>query len=46
MIKKYGEKALRGKEVDHVNLNPTDNRLSNLSIKSVSANRRKQPKHK
>jgi hypothetical protein len=46
MIKKHGEKALKGKEVDHKNLNPTDNRMSNLSIKTRSANRRKQPKHK
>ncbi len=46
MIKKHGEAALKGKEVDHVNLKPTDNRPSNLSIKTVSANRKKQPKHK
>ena len=46
MIKQHGEAALRGKEVDHVNLHPTDNRRSNLSIKTVHANRAKQPKHK
>lgn len=46
MIKKHGEKALKGKEVDHKNLNPTDNRMRNLSIKTRSANRSKQPKHK
>jgi hypothetical protein len=46
MIKQHGEAALKGKEVDHVNLHPTDNRNSNLSIKSVHANRSKQPKHK
>ena len=46
MIKERGEAALKGKEVDHVNMNPTDNRRSNLSIKTVSANRRKQPKRK
>lgn len=46
MIKKHGEAALKGKEVDHVNLNASDNRPSNLSIKSKSANRKKQPKTK
>ena len=46
MIKKYGEAALKGKEVDHVNLNTSDNRPSNLSIKSRSANRKKQPRTK
>jgi hypothetical protein len=46
MIKRHGEAAVNGKEVDHNNLNPTDNRPSNLSIKSKSANRRKQPRHK
>lgn len=46
MIKKHGEAKLKGKEVDHVNLNPNDNRPSNLSIKSKHANRSKQPKHK
>lgn len=46
MIKKHGEDAVNGKEVDHNNLNPTDNRPSNLSIKSKTANRRKQPRTK
>jgi hypothetical protein len=46
MIKEKGEAALKGKEVDHVNMNPTDNRRSNLSIKSKSANRKKQPSTK
>lgn len=44
MIKKHGKAALRGKEVDHKNLNPRDNSASNLSISSRRANRRKQPK--
>lgn len=44
MIKKHGKSALKGKEVDHKNYNATDNRSSNLSIKSRAANRRKQPK--
>ena len=46
MIRKYGKNALKGKEVDHKNYNARDNRMSNLSIKSKSANRRKQPKRK
>jgi len=46
MIKKHGAAALRGKEVDHKNLNPRDNSDRNLSISSRRANRRKQPKRK
>jgi hypothetical protein len=46
MIREKGEAALDGKEVDHVNMNPSDNRRSNLSIKTVAANRKKQPKRK
>jgi len=34
--------AVTGKDVDHKNGNPRDNRLSNLSIKSKSANRSKK----
>lgn len=34
--------AVAGKDVDHKNGNPKDNRLSNLSIKSKSANRSKK----
>lgn len=43
-IKKNGEAALKGKEVDHKNMHPTDNRPSNLQIISRHANRTKQPK--
>ncbi len=46
MIKKFGEAALRGKEVDHKNMDPTNNSMSNLSIMSRRANRKKQPKRK
>lgn len=46
MIKEHGEAALKGKEVDHKNLNPSDNRRTNLQIMSRSANRKKQPKTK
>lgn len=34
--------AVAGKDIDHKNGNPRDNRLSNLSIKSKSANRSKK----
>lgn len=44
MIRKHGKAALKGKEVDHKNYNARDNRPSNLSIKSKTANRKKQPK--
>lgn len=46
MLKKHGEAALRGKEVDHKNLNPRNNSFQNLTIMGRSANRRKQPKRK
>ena len=46
MIKKKGKAALRGKEVDHKNNNPTDNSAKNLRIISKKANRKKQPKRK
>ena len=39
MIKKKGKAALRGKEVDHKNNNPTDNSAKNLRIISKKANR-------
>lgn len=44
MIKKHGKAKLRGKEVDHKNMNPTDNSSKNLQIISKKANRKKQPK--
>jgi hypothetical protein len=39
MIKKYGKKALKGKDIDHKNRDPKDNRMSNLRIQSKSKNR-------
>jgi hypothetical protein len=33
-----------GKEIDHINMNPRDNRASNKRVVSRSVNRRKQPK--
>jgi len=44
MIKEHGASALKGKEVDHKNMNASDNRRTNLQILSKAANRRKQPK--
>lgn len=35
-----------GKEVDHKNMNPMDNRASNIRIVSKKVNRTKQPKRK
>ena len=46
MAKKHGEAAIRGKEIDHKNLNPRNNSFSNLTIMSRTANRKKQPKRK
>ena len=46
MIKKKGAAAVKGKEVDHKNNNPTDNSAKNLRIISKKANRKKQPKRK
>lgn len=48
MIKKHGEAALKGKEVDHKRPLKAggSNRMSNLTILSRKANRKKQPKRK
>lgn len=46
-VKKYGKKALRGKEVDHVGNNAHgDLRKRKTRIISKTANRKKQPKRK
>lgn len=42
MIKKHGEAALRGKDVDHKDGNPMNNSLRNLAITTKSANRSKK----
>ena len=39
MIKKYGKKALKGKDIDHKDRNPKNNSMSNLRIQSKSKNR-------
>ena len=40
MMKKLGIKKLRGKDVDHKDKNVRNNSMSNLRIRSKSANRR------
>lgn len=42
MIKKYGEKALKGKDIDHKDGNPNNNSRRNLAITSKSYNRSKK----
>lgn len=42
MIRKHGKSALKGKDVDHKNGKPTDNRKSNLQVISKKANRAKK----
>jgi hypothetical protein len=44
MIKEHGAAAVKGKEVDHKNMDPSNNSRSNLQIISRHANRIKQPK--
>ena len=39
MIRKHGKDALKGKDVDHKNGKATDNRASNLRIRSRRKNR-------
>ena len=41
MAKKLGIKRLRGKDVDHKDKNVRNNSMSNLRIRSKSANRRR-----
>lgn len=40
-IKAHGKAALRGRDIDHKNGNPLDNRPSNLKIMSKKKNRAK-----
>lgn len=42
MIKKHGKAALKGKDVDHKDGNPTNNSKSNLRIMKRSENRSKK----
>lgn len=41
MVKKYGKKRLRGKDIDHKDSNPRNNSKGNLSISDRSRNRAK-----
>ena len=41
MLKKLGIKRLRGKDVDHKDKNVRNNSMSNLRIRSKSANRKR-----
>lgn len=42
LIKKHGEAALKGKDVDHKDGNPNNNSVRNLKITSVRYNRSKK----
>lgn len=42
MIKKLGIKAVKGKDIDHKDGNPSNNSRSNLRVMSKSANRSKK----
>lgn len=39
MTKKYGKKALAGKDIDHIDRNPNNNSKGNLRIQSKNKNR-------
>ena len=41
MVRAHGKAAVAGKEVDHKNGNPKDNKKKNLQLMSRSANRKK-----
>jgi len=41
MIKKHGKAALKGKDVDHHDGNPLNNKTANLRITSIKYNRGK-----
>lgn len=48
-VKTHGKAAMKGKEVDHIHMNPAgmlSNNPKNLRVIAMQANRRKQPKHK
>ena len=39
MIDKYGYKACQNKDIDHIDHNPLNNKISNLRIRSIKSNR-------
>ena len=42
MKKLRGAKTIRGKDIDHKNGNPRDNRIKNLRVRSIKLNRGKK----
>jgi len=42
MKKLRGQKAIKGKDIDHKNGNPRDNRAKNLRVRSIKLNRAKK----
>ena len=42
MKKLRGAKGIRGKDIDHKNGNPRDNRIKNLRVRSIKLNRGKK----
>tara|TARA_R100001224_G_scaffold73863_1_gene45269 strand:- start:382 stop:600 length:219 start_codon:yes stop_codon:yes gene_type:complete len=42
MKKLRGAKAIKGKDIDHKNGNPRDNRIKNLRVRSIKLNRGKK----
>ena len=42
MKKTRGLKAIKGKDIDHKNRNPRDNRIKNLRVRSIRLNRGKK----
>jgi len=39
MIDKYGSKACQSKDIDHIDHNPLNNKISNRRIRSIHSNR-------
>jgi len=39
MIAKFGAKACKNKDIDHIDHNPLNNKISNLRIRSIKSNR-------
>ena len=40
MIDKYGFQACQNKDIDHIDHNPLNNKISNLRIRSIHSNRK------